>query len=301
MIRIFLACLFILSFTAKIHSQELNATVRITAPKLQTTDPRVFKTMETAILEFMNNTKWSPDEWTNEERIECAFQINILDEVSSNIFTADIAFQALRPVYGSDYKTPLVSWVDKDVVITYQEYQPIQVGRDIFIDNLSAVLTYYSYLILGFDYDSFSEQGGDPYFRICQNIVNNIPPQVRDSDNGWSTLNNRNNRFWIIENMLSPKMTEYRKAIYRYHRLSLDFMASDLPKAQSEMVAALTQIDQVRSTYQNSMVLRMFAVTKSDEVIEVFKGADRTSKNKVMQIMRKLDGANASKYNVLRS
>ena len=298
---LFFTIAFSLGFSAVV-AQELNATVRVTAPRLQTVDPQVFKTMEAAIIDFMNNNKWSPDEWQNEERIECAFQINILNELSDNAFTADIAFQALRPVYMSDYKTPLVSWVDKNVVITYEQFQPIQVDRDIFNDNLSSVLTYYAYLILGYDYDSFSEQGGDPYFRIAQNIVNNIPPGVRDLDNGWSTIaNNRNNRFWIVENLLSPKMTEYRKAIYRYHRLSLDLMATEPAKGQSEMLAALNQVDQARSTYPNTMVLRMFAVTKSDEIIEVFKAADRTSKSRVMQIMRKLDGANANKYDVLRS
>ncbi len=302
MIRQILLCsIALFSLQATSVGQELNATVRVTAPRLQTVDPQVFKTMEAAIVDFMNNTKWSPDVWENEERIECAFQINILDELSDQAFSADIAFQALRPVYMSDYKTPLVSWVDKNVIITYEQYQPIQVDRDIFNDNLSSVLTYYAYLILGYDYDSFSEMGGDPYFRIAQNIINNIPPGVRDLDNGWSTINNRNNRFWIIENMLSPKMTEYRQAIYRYHRMSLDVMATDPAKGQSEMLAALNQVDKARSTYPNTMVLRMFAVTKSDEIIEVFKAADRTSKSRVMQIMRKLDGANANKYDVLRS
>ena len=302
MIRQLLFSVVALLLTGQAVAQELNATVRITAPKLQTTDPQVFKTMEQAVVDFMNNNKWTLDDWEIEERIECAFQINILEEISSNVFSADIAFQALRPVYYSDYKTPLVSWVDKNVVITYEQFQPIQVDRDIFNDNLSSVLTYYAYLIIGYDYDSFSEMGGDQYFRVAQNIINNIPPQVRDLDNGWGSLsNNRNNRFWIIENLLSPKMTEYRKAIYRYHRLSLDNMAIDPPKGQSEMLAALNQIDQARSSYPNTMVLRMFAVTKSDEIVEVFKAADRTSKSRVMQIMRKLDGANANKYDVLRS
>ena len=284
-----------------LDAQELNATVRITAPKLQTTDPQVFKTMERAILDFMNNTRWDLSAYESEERIECAFQINILEELSSNVFKADIAFQAVRPVYSSDYKTPLVSHVDKNVIITYEEYQPIQESRDVFNDNLSSVLTFYAYTILGYDNDSFSSLGGDPYFQIAQSVITNIPPAVLEADKGWSSLNNRNNRFWIIENMLSPKMREYRVAMYQYHRQGLDYMAGDVPKAQSSMLEALTDVDKVRGSYPNSMVLRMFATTKSDEVIEVFKATDRTTKNTVYQIMRKVDVANASKYNVLRS
>jgi Domain of unknown function (DUF4835) len=285
----------------RLGAQELNATVRITAPKLQTVDPQVFKTMERAILEFMNNTRWDVNDYAMEERIECAFQINILEELSSNVFKADIAFQAVRPVFKSDYKSPLVSHVDRNVIITYEEYQPIEESRDSYNDNLSSVLTYYAYTILGYDNDSFSSLGGDPYYQIAQNIITNIPPAVLEADKGWGSLNNRNNRFWIIENMLSPKMREYRLAMYQYHRHGLDYMAADISKGQTEMLNALTSIDKVRAAYPNSMVLRMFATTKSDEIIEIFKGADRTTKNTVYQIMRKVDVANASKYNVLRS
>ena len=300
--RKILSILVITLFALKgLDAQELNATVRITAPKLQTTDPQVFKTMEQAILDFMNNTRWDLNDYESEERIECAFQINILEELSSNVFKADIAFQAVRPVYSSDYKSPLVSHVDKNVIITYEEYQPIQESRDVFNDNLSSVLTFYAYTILGYDNDSFSSLGGDPYFQIAQSIITNIPPGILEADKGWSSLNNRNNRFWIIENMLSPKMREYRIAMYQYHRHGLDYMAGDVAKAQTAMLEALTDVDKVRGSYPNSMVLRMFANTKSDEVIEVFKATDRTTKNTIYQVMRKVDVANASKYNVLRS
>ena len=286
-------------FALQASAQELNATVRITAPRLQTVDPQVFKTMERAVLEFMNNTRWSLDEFEPEERIECAFQINIIEELSTNVFTADIAFQALRPVYGSDYKSPLISHVDRDVVIQYEEYQPIQESRDQFNDNLSSVLTFYAYLILGYDYDSFSEMGGDPYFLVAQGVINNIPPQVLDTDKGWSSLNNRNNRYWIIENLMSPRLSEFRRANYQYHRHGLDYMASEIDRGISQMLEALETIDKARATYPNSMILRMFAITKSDEIVEVFKGADRTTRSRIQQIMRKLDVSNASKYNVL--
>jgi hypothetical protein len=187
------------------------------------------------------------------------------------------------------------------VLITYEEYQQLEDSRDIFNDNLSSVLSYYAYLILGYDYDSFSELGGDRYFRIAQSIINTIPPGVQSQDNGWSSLGNKANRYWIVENMQSPKMRPYREAMYKYHRLGLDLMHSDKVEATAVLVEALTTIDDVRASYPNTIALQMFSNAKSDEIIEIFKGADRMDKSKVMQVMRKLDIANASKYNVLRT
>ena len=283
-------------------AQELNPTVRITTPKLQTADPQIFKTMETSIVEFLNNTRWTEDEFEPDERIEVNFQINITQEINDNTFLADIALQSLRPVFGSDYKTALITHVDKDVLITYEEFQPILDSRDIFKDNLSSLLTFYAYLVLGYDYDTFEDMGGDPYFRIAQSIINTIPPGISGQDKGWSSLGgNKTNRYWIMENMLSPRIRPYRTAMYKYHRIGLDMMESNTEKGLASMTEAISDIDQVRNSYPNSMTLRMFSNAKSDEIIDVFRAADRTAKSKVMQVMRKIDVANANKYNVLRS
>ena len=156
--------------------------------------------------------------------------------------------------------------------------------------------------MLGYDYDSFSPLGGDPYFPIAQSIINNIPPGASAQDKGWSSIGgNKTNRYWIIENMLSPKVRPYREAMYKYHRLGLDMMASNSTKALGSMTEAVSDIDQVRNAYPNSIALRIFSNAKSDEIIDVFRAADRNAKSKVMQVMRKVDVANANKYNVLRS
>ena len=291
----------LLTFVSSGISQELNATVRISAPKLQTVDPKVFKTMEQDVLDFMNNTSWTNDDYQLDERIECSFQINILEELSTNVFKADIAIQAIRPVYGSDYATATISHVDRDVVITYEEYQPIQESRDGFRDQLSSVLTFYAYLILGYDNDTFSYTGGEPYFQICQQIMTNIPPSVQSLDRGWNSNSNKNSRYWLLENLLSPKLRAYREAMYKYHREGLDVMSSDLAKGQTEVLTAILALDGARNQYPNSLALQIFARAKSEEIIEIFKGADSSSKNKVMQVMRRIDVANANKYDVLRS
>lgn len=282
-------------------AQEINAKVRLTTPKLQSVDPKVFSTLEQTIQDFLNNTRWTDDDFASTERIECNVQINITEELNEQTFKADIALQSLRPVYGSDYKTALLTLVDKDVLITYEEYQQLEDSRDVFNDNLSSLLTFYAYLMLGYDYDTFSELGGDKYFRIAQGIINTIPPGIQGQDRGWSSLGVKTNRYWIIENMQSPKMRPYREVMYKYHRLGLDLMHTDPDQGLANMVEALNTIDEVRASYPNTIALQIFTNAKSDEIIEIFKGADRTKKSQVMQVMRKLDIANASKYNVLRT
>jgi hypothetical protein len=298
---LFLILVFLCISASQGITQELNATVRLTVPKLQTTDPRVFETLERSISDFLNNQRWTDLSYETNERIECAFQINITEEISQNIFKADIALQVLRPVYGSNYKTSLLTHVDKDIVITYEEYQPIEDSRTFFRDNLSSVLTFYAVLMIGLDFDSFSELGGTPYFTVCQEIISSIPPGVADQDPGWNSLaGNKTNRYWLIENLLSPKVRPYREAMYQYHRYGLDLMHKDVTTSQQTILRALTTTDQVREAYPTVMVTRMFVNAKSDEILEIFKGADKNSKNLVMQVMRRLDVTNANKYNVLR-
>jgi len=284
-----------------ILAQELNASVRLTVPKLQTTDPRVFQTLERSIQDFLNNQRWTDLSYEPNERIEFAVQMNITEEISQNTFKADFAMQVVRPVYGSDYKTSLLTHVDKDIVFTYEEYQPIEDSRNFFRDNLSAVLTYYAVLVIGLDFDSFASLGGDPYFTTAQGIINSIPPGIAEQDPGWNSLaGNKTNRYWLIENLLSPKVRPYREFMYQYHRHGLDMMHQDVLSSQQVMLQAITATDQVRESYPTVMVTRMFVNAKSDEIIEVFKGADSATRSKVMQVMRRLDVTNGNKYNVLR-
>lgn len=294
-------CVLGLLGTIRLDAQELNATVRLTVPKLQTADPAIFETLEQSVIDFFNNTSWTDLEYQSNERIECAFQINITEELSQNTFKADIAIQAARPVYGSTYKTSTMTHVDKGVVFTYEQYQPIEDSRNFYRNNLSSVLTFYAMIIIGMDFDSFSELGGDPYFTTAQGIVNSIPPNVVDLDAGWNSLaGNKTNRYWLIENLLSPKVRPYRQAMYNYHRHGLDVMHQDVIAAQQTILRAIIATDQVRESYPTVMVTRMFVNAKSDEILEIFKGADRAIRTQVRQVMHRLDITNASKYNVLQ-
>lgn len=296
-----LSIAFCLLAGTSLRAQELNATVRLSTPKLQTTDPKVFETLEQQVKDFFNNQHWTDYDYEEEERIECAFQINITEELSRNTYKADIAIQAVRPVYGSTYKTATLTHVDKDVVFSYEEYQPIEDSRNFYRDNLSSVLTYYAMIIIGLDFDTFSELGGDPYFSAAQGIISSIPPNMVTQDPGWGSLGgNKTNRYWLVENLLSPKVRPYRQAMYNYHRLGLDLMYKEIGPALQTIMRAIFTVDQVRQAYPTVMVARMFVNAKSDEIVEIFKGADRATRNQVMQVMRRLDVTNSAKYNVLR-
>lgn len=285
---------------AKINAQELNLDVRINTPTLKLADPKVFKTLETAIKEFMNNTSWTDDEFDALEKIEGSFQINIKDDIATNTFVADFYVTASRPVFGSNYYSTLLNHVDRSVTFSYEEYAPIYNNKNSFSDNLSAILTYYAYVIIGFDYDSFSAFGGDNYFQIANNIVASIPPNVSSSDKAWVSLNAQRNRYWLVENLLNPRVRPYRRAYYEYHRQGLDVMNNDAEKAKLVMLASLKTIGDVNKSYPDSMILQMFTDSKKQEVLDIFVPAARGDRLKVYDIMTKLSPSQVSEYSDLR-
>ena len=283
------------------QAQEFNAEVTVSVPKLQTADPAVFKTLEKDLKEFLNSERWTKDEYKPYERINANFSVNITAELGANLFSADIALKAIRPVYGSEYKTVLINHVDRDIIFNYQEFQPFENGTEYFKDNLSAVFSYYTQLILGLDAESFAPNGGDEYFRIAQNIINQVPSVVSETDKGWQSLTRKTTRYWISENMMSPRYASFRQAWYNYHRKSLDMMYADPQQALVTMVEALKEIEKTNVAYPNSIGVLMFLTAKSDEIVEIMRNASRTQKTTVYDIMRKLDPANTVKYNALRS
>lgn len=301
-IKTYLLCILILCLSiVKSEAQELNLDVRINTPALRLADPKVFQTLETSIKEFLNNTSWTDDEFEPKERIEGSFQINITDDLASNTFTADFYVTASRPVYGSNYYSTLLNHVDRSITFSYQEFAPLFNNKNAFSDNLSAILTYYAYVIIGFDYDSFSPLGGDKYFQIANNIVASVPPAVSSSDKAWTSLNSSQNRYWLIENLLSPRVKPYRRAFYDYHRRGLDLMTRDQEKAKIILLASLKSIDDVNKAYYDSMIIQMFANSKKQELLDIFIPADRGDRLKVYDIMSKLSPSQVSEYAELKS
>lgn len=282
--------------TEKLFAQELKATVDITVPKLQVADPSLFKTMKADLEDFLNNQRFTNDEFEEHERIQCTFQMNITSELEDNYFTADVAIQSLRPVYNSEYKTPLITHADRGLTFQYVQFQQIVDSRNSYQDNLSAIFTFYAYWILGMDYDSFEKNGGEEHFKTMQNVLASIPPAVKDSDKGWASTGRKNTRYWLTENLLNPRMSTFREAMYQYHIQSLDIMYKDPELAMNNMMTTLKTLGTTNRSYPNSAVMIVFGNAKTEEIVEIFKQGSRQQKAEVKGILRNINPSSAEKY-----
>lgn len=296
-----LCVIFLFLLCAKgVAAQELNFSVVVSAPQLGITDPKVIKTLEKEAQEFLNTTKWTSDEFEDEERIEGNLLITITKENAANSFVADFTIQSIRPVFNSTYKTKLINYKDAGYSFNYVENQPIRNSEEKYFDNLSTILTFYANVVLGLDYDSFSKFGGEPYFEKANYIVQSLPTNLVNSGN-WAKTTNKISRFWLMENIYNPRMRAFREAMYTYHRRGLDVMWEDAGKGKAVILSAMKNLEKVNESYPNSMLIRMFSDSKNSEITEVFQVGDRAEKLKVYEIMVVLDPYRANQYNVLRN
>ncbi len=283
--------------TLLLTAQELNCKVQVIVPKLQTADPKIFKTLETSIFEFMNNRKWTNDIYSSHEKIDCSILINITNELSSDKFSAQMTVQASRTVFSSSYNTVTFNYIDKDCVFEYVEYQPLEFSETQYLTNLTSMLAFYANIILGLDYESFGSHGGSPYLQKAQEIVNNVPPNISSSEApGWKAFESTRNRYWMIENLLNQKYDAFRNAYYEYHLQGFDIMYENLQLGRSKVFACLKMLETIHSEYPNSFLLALFFSAKADELVLLFTNAPPTDKTKAVQLLSKLDATNISKY-----
>jgi len=288
--------LLLLFCSETFNAQELQFEVTVNTPKLQTADPRVFQDLEAQLESFLNNRKWTEDVFDQEEKIKCNIQLTITDELGPISFAADLAIQSVRPVFGSSLETALLNHVDKGVTFNYEQYQPLEFAQNNYNDNLTSVLGFYIYLILGLDYDSFEPLGGEEYFQQAQNIINTIPSNAADLNKGWRPRDSNRNRYWIMENLLNPRVKDLRYAIYDYHLRGLDLMSKSLDLGRANILKSLQNIEKVGKGYPNSMIVQMFFNAKSNELVDIFRGGTSAEKSEVIRICSKLDASNAIRY-----
>jgi hypothetical protein len=288
----------ILFLGLKGFAQEFRANVTIQTPLLQNVDPKVFQTLEGQITEFYNNTKFTDeDEYEEHERIQIEINMTITVEAGPTQFGADFAIQATRPVYGSNYKTPIITHIDKDFVFNYEQFAPIDFAANVFSTNLSSVLSYYAYMVLGMDADSFAPYGGEPHYQQALQVVNNIPQSLNDGlKKGWRPTDGRRNRYWLLDNILTPRARDFRQAWYDYHRQGLDIMATNVEAGRAIIIETIKTVGSVNRNLPNSMILQVFSNTKATELVEIFKQGVSAEQNLLIQTMTKVDPANAAKY-----
>ncbi|MGH1433905.1 MAG: DUF4835 family protein [Lewinella sp.] len=294
---------FLLGFTGLVQAQELNATVKVNYQQVQLVDPSVFATLEQAVTEFINQ-KWTDDIYDLDERIDCNFILTLQKEVSATSFEMNLAIQSSRPIFGTDQNTPLLNTIDAYVTFDYEQYQPLQFSENRFDNNLTSILAFYINVILGMDYDSFSPTGGEPFFQKAQEIVNNVPSGLYGTYLGWSSTDASNsrgsrNRYWIMENFLSPRMKPLRLGMYQYHRLGLDMMTQDIVQARAAIAEVISTLGQVDQSYPNAILTQLFLNAKREEVIELFRRGTNTERTTVRQVMTRVDPANGADYRSL--
>jgi hypothetical protein len=290
----------ILAMYLPLAAQELQARVSVNGSQVgSNVDRKVFQSLQGAIQTFLNNRKWTDDTYQQNEKINCNFLLNI-SNADNNVFTATLTVQAARPVYNSTYVTPLINFQDEGVVFRYVEYQPLEFnenrvsGTDGLASNLTATLAYYVYIILGLDYNSFTLRGGDPYFQKAQNIINNAPDGREIV--GWKAFDGQRNRYWLMENLTDSKYALVHDAMYNYYRLGLDNMYENENDARAAVLDAIMQFNTLNNDQQNSMIVPFFFQGKSNEIVKIFKKARADEKQRVQEIMSRLDISNANLY-----
>lgn len=297
MIRKLLSIGILSLVTANSQAQELNCQVDVINTPSLTVGPvekEIFAELKEVIYDFMNNTRWTTDVFEIEERINCSMLITITEMPTTSTLSGQIQVQSSRPVFNTSYNTTLLNHVDNDFNISYLRGTPVLFSIDRHRDQLSSILAFYAYMILGYDYDSFELEGGTDYFTKAQIIANNAK---NSGDEGWATSSGKkNNRYWIVDNALHSVFKPIRTAYYNYHRLGFDIMYNDMEAGRAVVLQALQSLDVVQRSRPQSINLQMFLTAKSQELINLFSQSEMQEKNAAVSILKRLDPANSSKY-----
>jgi hypothetical protein len=291
--NIIVLCILALSPFGKGFAQELKCSVTINASQIQTSDRGVFKELKNAIEQFMNTRKWTNDTYKAHEKISCNFLITVTKMPSVGNFTASVQVQSARPVYNSNYSSLLFNFADRDWEFEYIESMQLEYNDNGFTSNLTSMLAMYAYLIIGVDYDSFSELGGTMYFQRALNVVNNAQ---QTSYPGWQSQGSNRNRYWLVENFNNPQMTDLRRAIYSYHRQALDTFDKNPDQSRSTILKGLKDIKKIRDINPNAILVISFFDAKGKELANIFSAGNIQTRREAYDIITAIDPSNRSSY-----
>jgi len=288
--------LLVLLVSLQLSAQEFQCAVQVVAPSVQSSNKKVFETLQKSIMEFMNNQKWTDDVFKPEERIDCNIMINVAEVISVDEFKASIQIQARRPVYNTSYYTVLFNHMDQDFRFNYVENEPIVYNPNNFDSNLVAVLAYYAYVVLGMDYDSFKQSGGTNHFQQAEQIVNRAQSS---SYAGWKAFESQRNRYWLVENVLNQYHRPLRQCMYAYHRKGLDRMHEKPEEGRGEILAAIEDLRKVYRQKPGSFYMQTFFTAKADELVKIFEESFSMEKGRAVEVLQEIDPANQKKYEAL--
>lgn len=293
-IRKILFAFLLVMVSANLSAQELRCNVQVISSQVQGTNKEVFRTLQEVIYEFMNNRIWTEDKYEAEERIECKILLNITDH-SGDEFKGTMQVSSRRPVFNSSYSTTLFQTKDEYLTFRYIEGEPLEFDINSYKSNLTSILAYYAYLIIGLDYDSFSLMAGTPYFQNARKVVS----QAQSSKySGWKAYENRKNRYWLIENIMDDEYSGVREFIYKYHREGLDRMFDEQPLARSAIEESLELLQDVHREKPDPYMffMQLILETKSTEFVNVFSKGDISQSERVYEILSEIDPSKSDRY-----
>ncbi len=291
------------SFTAALFSihlldaQEINASVQVVAPRVQQSDKNILQTLQNSIQQFINNRKWTEEKVEMVERIDVSLFMEITSFENNN-FSGTVQLQVIRPVYNSTYKTTVLQFNDDDVSFSYREFENLDYQENMNMNDLTTLLAYYVYIALGVDHDSFGELAGSEHLTKAQSIVN-----LMSNKPGWNQGDGKGfrNRFYLAENLTSPRFKEFRELSYRYHRLGLDQFHENPEKGRKIITETLQKIQEASQNNRNSLMQKLFFTTKWPELVEIYKGATAAEKANITKLLMDIDPTNSKRYENIKA
>ncbi|MEH0155872.1 DUF4835 family protein [Limibacter armeniacum] len=279
-------------------AQELDINVTVNGERVQTQEQQVFTDLQNAMEKFLLSQEWTTDTFEEFERIKSNIQVtlNSNTDINNQVYEANVQIQSLRPVYGTDYETPVMNYLDNKWLFSYRPSDPMIFSENTYSTELTSLMAYYSYLILALDYDTFSPKGGTPFYERALNIANY---SQQSGGRGWDQLGDKRDRVFLIRDLTNPLFEPFREALYEYHRLGMDKFEENPDEARKVILSALRKIEQVRDAVPISITIDMFFDTKAPELINVFSQGDKTVIAEAVQLMIKLNPTNANKFRKL--
>lgn len=275
-----------------VQGQEMWVSVSVSAPQFQS-DKAVFDDMQKNISEYLNNRKWTDHKFQQFEKIKANMVILINKRPEIERFEGSLQLRVTRPVYNSTYETVLLDIQDKDFVVNYVPFQTLEFSENSYIDNITSILNFYAYIILGFDYDTYSLNGGSEYFSKAQNIVSLA---ANSQESGWNSFDGQKSRYWLGNNLINTAYKKFHNVMYIYHRQGLDLMEKDLNKARQNILATLKEMQKLNLQNPGSYIARIFTDAKDMELVGIFKDAFAHEKQQFLTTMESLDPAGMNQY-----
>ena len=288
--------LFIFSVSTSLFAQEVRCNLTVNMEQIQggSVQLDVMQAFETQVREFINDRKWTNDVIKESEKIEFSMLINLTETNGSGAFKAEVQVQSVRPIYKSGYNTAVFSFKDNDFDFSYTQMDVLNFNiQNSGESNLTAMLAYYVYLVIGYDYETFGKFGGKPYFDLAMNIAN----QNQNSGYpGWKPLDSEKNRYWIVQNMITPRYDNINKCVYMYHRDGLDQMYENATKARSKITESLKLLEKVYEDVPDLINVQIFFNAKSSEIIGIYKEGSAEEKKTIISLLDRIYPSNTQNW-----